>query len=141
MDTAKSIMGVVRAFGAIVAGYAVIVALTTAGFTGWLENANLYLGGISLILKGMLVAVVAGVTGGYVAALIGGRRPLLHAALVLLPLAADSFYVFFVFPRQTPLWFEVIASAGLMAATLAGGVLRTLQKRTPASADVVPAPS
>lgn len=123
---------------AVLAGYGLIVALTTAGFNGWLKGANLYLGGPAMMLKGLAVALIAGLSGGYVAALIGGRRPIFHSALVLLPLLADSFYVFFFFPRETPLWFEILGSAGLMAATLTGGALRNLQLRrlTPAGAAI-----
>ena len=134
-------MSVVRAVAAIVAGYAVIVALTTAGFNGWLKGANLYLGGPTMMLKGMSVALIAGLVGGYIAALIGGRRPILHSALVLLPLSADSFYVFFIFSRETPLWFEVLGSASLMAATVVGGLVRNFQRRTATLADVAIAPS
>ena len=95
------------------------------------------------MLKGFAVALIAGLGGGYLAALIGGRRAIFHSALVLLPLAVDSFYVFFIFPRETPLWFEVLGSAGLMAATLAGGLLRNLQLRklTPAAAVIPSSPS
>lgn len=127
----------VRAVVAIVLGYGLIVLLTIAGFVGWLRDANLYLGGPAMMAKGLLVAVVSGLAGGYAAALVGGRRPLLHAALVLLPLAADSYSVFFVLPRETPLWFEVIGSATLMSVTVGGGLLRALQRKGAAGAEVV----
>jgi hypothetical protein len=129
MFDTRSLLKAGRAVAAAVAGYAIIVALTIAGFNGWLGGANLYAGGPALMLKGLVVAVVAGLAGGYAAALIGGRRPISHAALVLLPLAADSFYVLFILPRENPLWFEALASAGLMSATLAGGLLRQMQLR------------
>lgn len=125
-----SLRVIARAIAAIVAGYGLIVVLTTAGFNGWLEGANLFRGGLLLMAKGMLVALVAGLAGGYVAGWIGGMRPLLHASLVLLPLLADSIYVFFFFPRETPLWFEVMGSLGLMLATLGGGELRAWQIRS-----------
>lgn len=143
MLASMSLLSVGRAVAAVLAGYGVIVALTTAGFTGWLKGANLYLGGPGMMLKGLVVALIAGLAGGYLAALIGGRRPILHAALVLLPLSADSFYVFFFFPRETPLWFEILGSAGLMAATLVAGLLRNLQLRrlTRAGAVIPSSPS
>lgn len=123
----RSLRVIARAIAAIIAGYGLIVVLTTAGFNGWLDGANLFRGGLALMAKGMLVALVAGLAGGYVAALIGGKRPMLHASLVLVPLLADSTYVFFFFPRETPLWFEVMGSAGLMLSTLGGGALRAWQ--------------
>ena len=57
-------------------GYGVIVLLTSLGFNGVLGGRPLY-GGSPLILfaAGMLVAVIAGLVGGYTAGLIGpGRR-------------------------------------------------------------------
>jgi hypothetical protein len=127
---AKTLRMIARALAAIVLGYGLIVLLTIAGFNVWLGGANLFRGGLLLMAKGMLVALVAGLAGGYVAGLIGGARPMLHASLVLIPLLADSIYVFFFFPRETPLWFEIIGSAGLMLSTLAGGALRAWQNRS-----------
>jgi hypothetical protein len=114
-------LAVLRAIAAGVLGYAVIVALTTLGFVHWLGDADLYGGGWALQVKGTLVAVVAGLAGGALAAVIGGRRPLLHAAAVLPFLVIDTAYVLFVFPRTAPVWFELVGSLTLMVATVAGG--------------------
>jgi hypothetical protein len=114
----------IRGAVAAIAGYAVIVALTTLGFNVWLEGENLYRGGPGLQVRGALVAVVAGLAGGAVAAWVGRRRPLLHAALVLVLVTADSAYVLFVLPLQAPWWFEAAGSLTLAAATLAGGFLQ-----------------
>lgn len=112
---------ILRLGGAAVVGYALIVALTTLGFVGWLDDADLYRGDWLLKTQGTLVAVVAGLAGGLVAGLVGRRRPLLHATAVLPLLGIDTIYVLFVFPRTTPLGFELAGSLTLMAATLAGG--------------------
>jgi len=115
---------------AAVLGYAVIVALTTLGFVGWLSNADLYRGTWQLKAQGTLVAVVSGLAGGALAGLIGRRRPLLHALTVLPFLVADTIYVLFVFPRTAPAWFELGGSLTLMAATVAGGwAVATLRRR------------
>lgn len=119
-----------RAVAAAVLGYAVIVALTTLGFVHWLEGADLYRGGAALQAKGTLVAVVAGLAGGALAGFIGGRRPVLYALAVLPLVVADTVYVLFFFPRTAPLWFELMGSLTLMAATVAGGLaVRALRGR------------
>lgn len=127
-------MAILRVVAAAVLGYAVIVALTTLGFVFWLDDADLYRGDWLLKAKGTLVAVVAGLAGGALAALVDRRRPLLHAAAVLPFLVIDSVYVLFFFPRTTPAWFELAGSLTLMAATLAGGwiVARRLPGPRPA---------
>jgi hypothetical protein len=98
------------------------VLLTSWGFTGWLDDANLYRGDALLKAKGLLVALVAGLAGGALAAWIGGRRPLRHALAVLPLLIADTTYVLFFFPREDPIWFDLAGGLGLMAATVSGGL-------------------
>lgn len=112
-----------RLVAAGILGYAVIVLLTTLGFVHWLDNADLYRGGHLLQAQGMLVAVVAGLAGGWLAAVIGGARPFLHTLAVLPFLAADTYYVLFVFPRTAPLWFDLAGSLTLAGAALAAGLL------------------
>ncbi|MBW3563183.1 MAG: hypothetical protein KY459_00480 [Acidobacteria bacterium] len=114
--------------GAMLGGYHVIVALTILGFNGWLEGRNLYGGGGALLLKGTLVAVVAGLAGGMAAGLIGWRWPVVAASLVLLPLALDTTYVLFIAERSSPLWFEAMGSLALMLFTVGGGVIIGLLK-------------
>jgi hypothetical protein len=104
-------------------GYALIAVLTGAGFNGWLAGADLYRGGALLQAKGTLVALVAGLAGGALAAAIGPRRPLLHAAAVLPLLVADTLYVLFFFAGPAPWWFDLAGSLVLMASTLVGGTL------------------
>jgi hypothetical protein len=108
---------------AAVLGYAVIVLLTTLGLEVWLEGAPLWGAEPAILVQGVAVSVVAGLAGGWLAAWVGGRRPLLHAASVLLFLALDGGYVLFVLPLRAPWWFELGGLLTLMAATLAGGSL------------------
>lgn len=116
-------------------GYGLIVALTSAGFNGWLAGADLYRGGPLLQAKGTLVALIAGLAGGTLAAAIGPRRPLLHAAAVLPLLIADTVYVLFFFAGTAPWWFDLAGSLALIGATLAGGAIvgaaRTRIDRSP----------
>lgn len=112
-----------RIVSASVLGYGVIALLTTLGFVNWLDNANLQDGGWLLKAKGMLVALVAGLTGGAVGAVIGGPRPVLHAVAVVPLLVVDTAYVLCCFPRTGPVWFDLAGALGLMAATVGGGFL------------------
>ena len=65
------IFQIVRGAAAMIVGYGAIVGLTSLGFNGVLGGRTLY-GGPSLILgAGMLVAVIAGLLGGYIAGFIG----------------------------------------------------------------------
>lgn len=121
MRHSKIWLTLLRAVAAGVLGYALVAALTHLGFVGWLEGADLYRGGWPLRAKGALVAVAAGLAGGSLAGLLGGRRPLLHALAVLPLLGIDTAYVLFLLPRTAPIWFELGGSLTLMAATVAGG--------------------
>lgn len=109
-------------------GYALIVVLTTVGF-GWLKGAGSYGGDWRLMAQGGAIALVSGLAGGALAGLLGGRLPLRHALAVLPWLLVDSTYVLFFFPRRDPLWFDLLGSLGLMAATIAGGVLVGVARR------------
>ncbi len=74
-------------------GYGVIVLLTSLGFNGVLGGRPLYGDSPLLLAAGMLVAVIAGLVGGYTAGLIGPGRAVLNASLVLVPLVGDTIYV------------------------------------------------
>ena len=120
----SKIILIARAAAAMIVGYAVIVLLTSLGFNGVLGGRPIYGGPPLILAAGMLVAVIAGVVGGYIAGLIGPSRGLVNALLVLLPLIVDtSFVLFFFKPRTAPFWFDATASATLMACTLCGGLL------------------
>lgn len=114
---------------AAVVGYAVIVALTTLGLEVWMEGVELWGASLATQLQATFVAVVSGLAGGAVAALVGGR-PLRDAALVLIFLVLDTAYVVLVFESPAPAWFRLMGSLTLMAATLAGGLAVALGRRS-----------
>jgi hypothetical protein len=118
----------VRGIGAMVIGYAIIVALTTWGFDLVHGEGSLYGGGAATWALGSVVAVVAGLAGGLAAGWIGPWRGLANAALVLVPLVVDTTYVLFFFEDDAPWWFSLAGSLTLMGFTLAGGALRTAFK-------------
>ena len=111
---------VLRSLASILLGYIVIVVCTIAGFKP--------LGGIvhlqaplRIQAMGALVAIISGLMGGIVAALVAGRHPVRHAAGVLVFLFIDTAVVI---SRGSgdPLWFDFFGSATLMLATVCGGV-------------------
>ena len=123
----QMIFPIVRGAAAMFVGYGVIVLLTSLGFNGVLGGRPLYGDSPLLLAAGMLVAVIAGLVGGYTAGLIGPGRAVLNASLVLVPLVGDTIYVLFFFKRSTaPFWFDALAAATLMVCTLGGGLLREL---------------
>lgn len=117
-------LSILRLAAAGVLGYGLIVLLTTLGFDTWLGDPAFSHEDWGVQAKGALVAVVAGLSGGALAALIGGHRPLRHTLAVLPLLVVDSIYVLFFFePQRDPFLFDLAAALVLIAATLAGGLL------------------
>ena len=126
-------INILRGLAAMILGYVAIVGLTSLGFNILLGGRQLYGASGPVLVAGMLVATVAGIVGGLIAGWIGARRGLINAALVLIPLAADTVYVLFFFKGgNAPFWFDAMASATLMLFTLLGGLLseRTWRRAT-----------
>ena len=108
----------------MIVGYGVIVCLTSLGFNVVLGGRPLYGGSPVILGAGMMVAVISGLLGGYIAGRIGAGRGLINAALVLFPITIDTIYVLFFFKGSTaPFWFDAMASGTLMLCTLLGGLL------------------
>jgi hypothetical protein len=119
------------AWGAVAAfvGYLVIAGGTTLTFTLWLEGAFGSSAPLSVISQGTAGAALSGLCGGYVAALLGRRSPVAHAAGVLVFLALDTTYALIALESQDPLWFDLFGSLILAATALLGGLLRQQQIR------------
>ena len=113
---------VLRSLAAPVAGYAAVAVGTTIVFS--LAHGINLRSPRSHLVFGVPGIMLAGIVGGWIAAWVGGRRPVAHAASVLIFLVADSTTVLFFRHRQDPLWFGLMSALGLMAATVAGGFLR-----------------
>ena len=121
-----------RALAAMIIGYAVIVVLTSLGFNVVLGGRPIYGGSTLVLASGLLVAVISGLTGGYIAGLIGPMRGLINAMLVLIPLAVDTVFVLFFYKKSSaPFWFDAISSATLMMLTLGGGFLSGRTRQLP----------
>jgi hypothetical protein len=129
---------VCRSIAAPIVGYAAVAAGTTVAFR--LAHGINLKSPPSHLFFGTLGILAAGILGGVVAGLVGGRRPVAHAASVLIFLIADSTTVLFFRRRHEALWFGVMSALGLMAATVAGGILlAAVQARRAARSRSIPA--
>jgi hypothetical protein len=122
-----------RSLAAIAGGYGAITVLTIhgfrvlekmSGFRDWYGTPP------PVLLAATFVTVIAGLAGGSIAGQVGAFRPIANAALVLLPIIADSTWVFLYYKGSSPKWFEVIGALTLMACTIAGGALNELRSRS-----------
>ena len=113
---------IMRSIAAPILGYAVIVLGTSLSFR-LAHGINLE-SPLSHLVLGTMGVLVSGIAGGWVAGWVGGRRPVVHAASVLIFLVIDSTTVLFFRKRHDPLWFGLMSALGLMAATVAGGYVR-----------------
>jgi hypothetical protein len=121
MPIRPRLLQILRSAGGVVLGYAVIAVCTSLGFgqLGGIIHLN---APIRIHVAAIVVAVASGLLGGITAALIAGRRPLLHATAVLIFLCIDTGVVL---SRGSidPLWFDLMGAATLMLATICGGAL------------------
>ena len=128
MSIPPKLLRVLRSAGAVVLGYAVIVACTSVGF-GQLGGIIHMTAPVRIQAAATFVAVTSGLLGGIIAALIAGSHPIRHATAVLLFLCIDTGVVL-VRGSADPLWFDLMGAATLMLATVCGGaVYAVLSKR------------
>jgi hypothetical protein len=114
---------------ALIVGYAAIVLITSVGFDLVHGKGSLWGSSPLVLFEGTLVAILAGLIGGFTAGWIGAARGVINAALVLIPLTLDTTYVLFFFKGTAPWWFDAIGSGTLMSCTLIGGWLRDYVSR------------
>lgn len=124
----RSLKIIGRFLGVSIGGYLLIAALQTLV----LEIA---LGGdigpgSPVLILGLAMAgtVMSGLIGGYVAAWLGGARPLLHVVGILAALALDAIYVLAKDVGGHPVWFSLGGALALLAATAVGGWIRAAQR-------------
>lgn len=116
-----------RSIGSVVAGYALIVGLTTLVFKAFGGLGYHDSSAIKLLAGGACIGL-AGACGGYLAAALAGRAPFAHGASVVLFLVLDTAIVFARGPKD-PLWFFFLSAAGLMGGTVFGAALRWFVQR------------
>lgn len=114
-------MRIVRFIAGFLAGYAVVVLVTSAGFA-LLPDRPLHSGSAGVMLAAALVAIGAGAGGGAGAAWIARNR--IAGALVLLPLMAETYWLLFIRRSEPPLdWRDAAAALTLLVAVAAGAWL------------------
>jgi hypothetical protein len=125
----NKVIRAVRSIAAVAAGYAVIVVGTILAFEVWLGGIGYYKSSTAVLAIASLAAFVSGFSGGYVAAWLGGRPQLFHAAGVLLPLILDTTYVVTSGVSSDPLWYDLVGALTLMVAAVFGGYVRQFQSK------------
>jgi hypothetical protein len=114
----KGVIAVLRSIAAVVGGYLIVAAGTILTFNVLVGQVTINSSSLQLML-GTIGAVISGLAGGVVAALVAPRLPFLHAAGVLILLAIDTASVLAKGPG--PVWFDLAGSITLALAVLLGG--------------------
>lgn len=113
-----------RSFGAVLAGFAVIILGTVFTFTVLARNFGYYTSSPLELVIGTAGALASGLVGGAVAAWLSARYPLRHAAGLAVPIALDTASIVAAAgPESDPLWFDLGGSAILLVGALVGGYL------------------
>ena len=129
-------MKIVRGLVGFLAGYAVVVLVTTLGF-GLLDDHKPYhRAGFLIASAAVAVAVTAGLVGGATAAAIAQRAWV--GVLVALPLIVESTWLIFLRPNTADFSrpFELVGALTLIGCTVAGALLTSrirLRRRQPSS--------
>ncbi|HUP45637.1 MAG TPA: hypothetical protein VM779_09010 [Thermoanaerobaculia bacterium] len=120
---------VLRSIAAAIAGYAVIVVVTSVAFPLILGHPLVQKDDPREVLLGTLIAVAAGLAGGWVATLAGVLRPVVNAALVTIPIAIETTLVLWLRTPRDEIVHSAAGAVILMGSTVAAGVLRELFAR------------
>ena len=84
----------------------------------------------SVLIVATVGTVISGLIGGFLAAWLGGSRPLLQTSVVLALLAVDAVFVLAKNIGGNPRWFDLGGALTLMFATAVGGWLCSRRQRT-----------
>lgn len=123
-------MRIVRFIVGFVVGYAVVVLTTEFGFR-LLPKRPLHSGDPLIMGGAAIVAIVAGLGGGAIAAWIARTR--LAGALVLLPLIAETIWLLFFRKGEPQTWLDAAAAVTLLLAVAAGTWLAAPPRRSRSS--------
>ncbi|HUO84672.1 MAG TPA: hypothetical protein VM534_06110 [Thermoanaerobaculia bacterium] len=119
-----------RTGAGIIIGHVVVVVLTVIGFALFPDQRVPRDGGLLVALAATLIAVVAGVAGGYTAAFLARIRPLLSAAIVAVPLVVESVWLLTTRTPADEILFDSVGAVVLILSTLGGGAAREFQLRS-----------
>jgi len=131
----------VRSLVAIITGYAAMVG------GAWFAQEALFPEveyGVSnwgsLLTLGFFTSAGAGL-GGAVTAMLAPRRPFLHLLPMAVLIAIETITLYVQGRVHGPLWFELLAGAGLIAGTFIGAGAWLMLMRSIGRLDEVPTPT
>jgi hypothetical protein len=114
---------VVRSFVAVVAGYLLLVLLSTVVQEFWLGGVSYQRSSLTtLILAGIFTPMCAA-AAGFATASIARRRILAHASPICLAIAIETTLLYRTGRVDGPLWFEALAGIALIAGVLLGSLI------------------
>jgi hypothetical protein len=130
-----TLRSILRSVGAVIAGFAVITLGTLFTFLVLVPDFGYYTGSTWDLTLGTVGALLSGIGGGWVAARLAARRPLLHAAALVIPIGLDTAsFLSTAGPGADPVWFDLAGSPILWAGALMGGWWVARRSATTASA-------
>ena len=119
---------ILRAAGAILLGYVLVVLVTEFGFRMFPGGRAPKHAGPIVTALATLVAIVAGLAGGFVAGSLSGIRGRYAAAIVTLPLITETIWLLTTRTPPDEFWFDLAGAATLIGSTLAGGIASELRR-------------
>ena len=121
-------MRIARAIAGFLLGYAFVVLTTEFGFRPFPQGRASLAEGPAQMALATLVAVIAGLGGGALAAWVSRSR--IVGALVAVPLTLETFWLFLLKdPPEEATLFEVAGAITLIACTIAGAFAQGLLRR------------
>lgn len=111
---------IVASVAAVIAGYVVLVLLSTLVQEDLLGGVSYVDSGLGVLIAAGVLTPLCGIVAGLVTAAIAPRRPVLHAVPMALGIAVETTALYVTGRVDGPLWFESLAGGTLIAAVLAG---------------------
>lgn len=124
-------MKIFRSVGAVILGYALVVLITEFGFRLFPGGRAPKHAGVAMSALATLIAVAAGFTGGYVAAVIADARA---TFVVALPLIAESIWLLTTRTPRDEFAGDLFGACVLIGSVIAAGLYkRSRQLRSSAA--------
>ena len=122
-------MPIVRAFLALLAGFATRIFLVTVATAAVRKLALNWVGApgsprVKYVLVNLAYSLMAAVAGGYVTAWAAAENPLKHTLILALAILLLSALTPLQQRGQQPIWYQLLLIAIMPASVFAGGVLR-----------------
>ena len=122
-------MKIIRSIIAVLFGYFIFAVLAFAFFriSGHAPHQP---APVPVMLGSIVVGAIAALLGGYLAALIAGRRPLAHGVAVAVVLAAGATFSLVSTIGHGSVWSQISALVLMAPCAVAGGWFRQRQSST-----------